>query len=97
MTGISLTEAGDEDEATVIELSEYMLETVRKDGEFILYRGRHRNQTDASPPSILVVTPVSERPALGSLRRIENEYSLRPSLIRHGRFGPSLSPSTMDG
>ena len=67
-------------EATVIELSEYTFETLRKDGEFILYRGHHRRQTDASPPSILVMTPVSERPALGSLRRMEHEYSLRAEL-----------------
>src|SRR5262249_22575329 len=64
----------------VIELSEYMLETIRKDGEFILYQGKHWNQTDGSPPSILVVTPVSERPALGSLRRMEHEYSLRDEI-----------------
>jgi serine/threonine protein kinase len=60
-----------------MEGSEYTFETLRKDGEFILYRGQHQRQTDASPPSILVVTPVSERPALGSLRRMEHEYSLR--------------------
>ena len=63
-----------------MELSEYTLETLRQDGEFILYRGQHRRHTDASPPSILVVTPVSERPALGSLRRMEHEYSLRAEL-----------------
>src|SRR5260370_597861 len=62
-----------------MELSEYMLETLRDDGEFIVYRG-HRRQTDASPLSILVMTPVSERPALGSLRRMEHEYSLRGEL-----------------
>ena len=27
--------------AAVMDLSEYMLETIRKDGEFILYRGQH--------------------------------------------------------
>ena len=69
-----------EDQATVMELSEYMLETLRQDGEFILYRGQHQRQTDASPPSILVMTPVSERPALGSLKRMEHEYSLRAEL-----------------
>src|SRR5262245_24539265 len=63
-----------------MEFSEYVLETVRKDGEFILYRGQHRNQTDASPPPILVVTPVSEHPALGSVRRMEHEYSLGAEL-----------------
>ena len=60
-----------------MELSEYALETLRKNGEFILYRGQHARPTDVSPPSILVVTPVSERPALRSLRRMEHEYSLR--------------------
>src|SRR5882672_946115 len=78
---MSMTEATiNEDEATVMELSEYTFETLRKDGEFIVYRGHHRRQTDAGPPSILVMTPVSERPALGSLRRMEHEYSLRAEL-----------------
>src|SRR5258707_7696614 len=67
-------------ESGVMELSEYMLETLRKDGNFILYRGRHRSQTDASPPSILVVTPGSERPTLESLRRMEHEYSFAAEL-----------------
>jgi PAS domain S-box-containing protein len=63
-----------------MELSEYILETVRKDGEFILYRGRHRRRTDASPASILAVAPVSERPAPESLKRMEHEYSLAAEL-----------------
>src|SRR5258705_2205470 len=63
-----------------MELSEYTFETLRKDGEFIVYRGHHRRQTDASPLSILVLTPVSERPALRSLRRMEDECSLRAEL-----------------
>src|SRR5258708_34594768 len=67
-------------ESAVMELSEYMLETLRKDGNFILYRGRHRCLTDASPPSILVVTPGSERPTLESLRRMEHEYSFAAEL-----------------
>src|SRR5712664_3595381 len=67
-------------ESAVMELSEYMLETLRRDGNFILYRGRHRCLTDASPPSILVVTPGSERPTLESLRRMEHEYSFAAEL-----------------
>ena len=63
-----------------MELSEYTFETLRKDGEFIVYRGHHRRQTGASPASILVMTPVSEHPALGSLRKMEHEYSLRAEL-----------------
>src|SRR5215472_5790519 len=61
-----------------MELSDYTLETLRKDGEFILYRGQRPG--DGSPPSILVVTPVLERPAMASLRRMEHEYSLRAEI-----------------
>ena len=63
-----------------MELSEYMLETLRKDGEFILYRGQHRSRIDGVLPSILVVAPVWEHPAPGSLRRIEHAYSLAAEL-----------------
>src|SRR5207302_526894 len=61
-------------------LSDYMLETLRQDGEFILYRGRHRCQGEAGPPTILLVTPRAERPAPAGLRRMEQEYSLRAEL-----------------
>ena len=63
-----------------MELADYVLETLRQEGEFILYRGQHRRHTDASPPSILALTSVSEHPALGSLRRLEHEYALRAEL-----------------
>ena len=63
-----------------MDLLEYTLETIRKDEEFILYRGRQRDQADASPASILAVTPVLEHFALGSLRRMEHEYSFRADL-----------------
>jgi PAS domain S-box-containing protein len=63
-----------------MELSEYELEMLRKDGEFILYRGERRCQTGAGAPFILAVTPASERPALACLRRMEHEYSLRTKL-----------------
>src|SRR5262249_21992903 len=61
-------------------LSEYQLEMLRQDGEFILYRGRHRRPGEVSPPTILLVTPRVEHPALASLRRMEQEYSLRAEL-----------------
>jgi len=62
----------------ILELSEYVLEPLRKDEEFILYRGQHRNQVDA--PSVLLLAPVSTRPAAESLNRMEHEYSLRAEL-----------------
>jgi predicted ATPase/signal transduction histidine kinase len=63
-----------------MKLSEYTFETLRRDGEFIVYRGRHRHQTGASPFSILAITPALERPALASLRRMEHEYSFKADL-----------------
>src|SRR5262249_18561282 len=61
-----------------MELSGYKIETLRKDEEFILYRGRRRSQADA--PSVLLLAPVSTRPAPESLKRIEREYSFRAEL-----------------
>jgi serine/threonine protein kinase len=61
-----------------LELSEYVLGPLRKDDEFILYRGQHRNQVDA--PSVLLLTPSLTRPAPESLKRMEHEYSLRAEL-----------------
>jgi len=64
----------------VVELGEYALEPLRKDEEFILYRGLHRSQKDADPPSILLLAPVSTRPAPETLKKIEQEYSFRSEL-----------------
>src|SRR5215510_12307355 len=66
--------------AAVMELAAYLLETLREDGEFILYRGQHRSRTDGGLPPILVVAPVGDHPAPGSLRRLEHEYALRAEL-----------------
>ena len=49
---------------------------LRKDEEFILYRGR--SQDDGS--QILVLSPVAEHPTPESLKRLEHEYSLREEL-----------------
>jgi hypothetical protein len=56
-----------------MDLSDYLPETLRQDGEFILYRGRHRRPGEAGPPTILLLTPLAERPAPASLRRMEVE------------------------
>ena len=63
-----------------MELAAYTFETLRRDGEFIVYRGHHRRHTDARPPSLLALTPVLERPALASLRRMEHEYAFQAEL-----------------
>jgi PAS domain S-box-containing protein len=60
----------------VIELSRYVLQALRKDEEFILYRGRSKE--DAS--QVLVLSPVAEYPTPESLKRLEHECSLREEL-----------------
>jgi predicted ATPase/signal transduction histidine kinase len=60
----------------VIELARCVYQTLRADEEFALSRGRQ----DGDQSSVLVVAPVSEYPSLGSLARLEHEYSLRDEL-----------------
>ena len=60
-----------------MELSGYALEPLRKDEEFILYRG-HSKQAEA--PSVLLLAPASLRPALETFKKIEHEYSFRNEL-----------------
>src|ERR1700749_4366318 len=58
------------------EISSYSLKPLWNDAEFVLYRG----QRDAEPCHILIVTPLSQQPAQGTLRRLEHEYALRTRL-----------------
>src|SRR5262247_1794441 len=62
-----------------MELAHYQWETLHQDGEFILYRGR-RQRAQTSPPSILALSPVLEYPAPATLRKIEQEFSLKDEL-----------------
>jgi PAS domain S-box-containing protein len=64
----------------VIDLSQYRLETLRQDGEFILCRGLRQTKTEMSPPSILALSPVMERPAPATLKKMEHEFSLKDEL-----------------
>jgi PAS domain S-box-containing protein len=63
-----------------VELGEYALEALRKDEEFILYRGQHTSQKDVGPSSILLLAPISTHPAPETARKIEHEYSFRSEL-----------------
>src|SRR5271165_566931 len=60
----------------VVELSRYELETLREDGEFVLYRSRGKGDL----PAGLVLAPVLEHPTIGSLKRLEHEYGLKADL-----------------
>jgi hypothetical protein len=60
----------------VIKLSRYVFEALRKDEEFILYRGRSKD--DAS--QVLVLSPLAEYPAPEILKWLEHTYSLKEEL-----------------
>jgi hypothetical protein len=61
-----------------VDPSQYVLEALRQDEEFVLYRGEHPNQPGLPP--VLLLGPASTRPALETLKKIEHEYSLRDEL-----------------
>ena len=61
-----------------MELSEYVLKPLRRDEEFVLYRGTHSNHSGL--PSILLLAPDSKLPAMETLKKMEHEYSLRDEL-----------------
>ncbi|MEA3204546.1 MAG: hypothetical protein QOG92_147, partial [Verrucomicrobiota bacterium] len=57
----------------MIELSTYIFEVLRKDEEFILYRGRSAKEAS----QLLVLSPVAEHPTPESLKLLEHECSLK--------------------
>ena len=61
-----------------MEPSQHVLEPLRKDEEFVLYRSEHSKQPGS--PSVLLLAPASMQPALATLKKIEHEYSLRDEL-----------------
>ena len=61
-----------------VNLSQYVLEPLRVDEEFILYRAQHSSERGL--PSVLVIAPASKHPSLTTLEKIEHEYSLRHEL-----------------
>jgi len=63
-------------ERVEIELSKYVFETLRKDGEFTHYRGRR----NGSLSSILAVAPAAGYLGAESLERLKNAYALRHQL-----------------
>jgi hypothetical protein len=64
----------------LIELSTYVFETLREDGELLLNRGRRKDDGARLP----AVEPVSERPSVRSLEQLEHEYSIRENSIPIG-------------
>ena len=63
-----------------MDLSQYRLDTLRQDGEFILYRCLRLTNSETSPPSILALSPVMERPDSATIKKIEHEFSFKDEL-----------------
>jgi PAS domain S-box-containing protein len=63
-----------------MDLSRYRLEPLRKDEEFVLYRGLLQAETETGPQSVLVLSPIAEHPARGTIKKIEHEFSLKDDL-----------------
>ncbi len=60
-----------------MDLSGYLLEPLREDGEFVLYRARAKH---VELPSVLLLSPVSSRPSVETLKKIDHEYSMKGEL-----------------
>src|SRR2546430_10642599 len=75
-------------------VSDYILEPIREDDEFVLYRGRGRG-TRTDKPDVLVLKPAAARPRLRSLNKLKHEYSLRDELLSEWAFR-QLSLSHVD-
>src|SRR5258708_5632195 len=58
-----------------VELLGYAVEPLRKDQEFVLYRGHSKEA-----PSVFLLTTVSLRPAPETVKKLEHEYALREEL-----------------
>src|ERR1700732_3781851 len=60
----------------MIEVSTYLFEPIREDGEFVLYRGRRRDDGSHLP----VVGPVWNDPSIWDLTQLEEESSIKEGL-----------------
>jgi predicted ATPase/signal transduction histidine kinase/CheY-like chemotaxis protein len=69
-------------QATALELADGARQTLRQDGEFVLYRAQCRDATSGDLQPALVLAPLREHTAPRSLRQMEHEYSLRGELDR---------------
>ena len=59
-----------------IDLSQYVLEPIREDGEFVVCRGFPTPGSE-HPARVLVVTPRAEHPRADCLQMLEHEHALR--------------------
>jgi hypothetical protein len=73
-------------EDNILELSQYVLQALREDERFVLYRGKHSNRP--SSPAVLLLAPASTREAPETVKKIEHAYSLRDEVDSGWAVGP---------
>src|SRR5262249_14359952 len=71
-----------------MDLSQYRLETLHQDGEFVLYRGLCTTETGTNSRSILALSPVTEHTPAATIKKIEHEFSLKDELDRAWAIRP---------
>jgi hypothetical protein len=59
-----------------IDLSEYVLEPLRENGERSLYRGRHATASDGFPRTLLVAAIRGHDTAPTAMQRLQHEHAL---------------------
>src|SRR5882672_9826128 len=62
------------------DLSGYMLETLRDDGDLVMYRGRRPGNSSQDAAPVLVLAPVATAPTPATLDRLEHEFALASEL-----------------
>ena len=67
-------------EICVMDLSDYILESLREHEDIALYLGRRRNSDQSERSSILLIVPKPSHPAPATLRPAEHESSLMSDL-----------------
>ena len=73
--------------------SQLPLNVLREDQEFILCGGQHSSQPGSA--SVLLLAPSSNKPSLETLKKLEDEYSLRNELDSRGRLDSAHRSHTM--
>jgi PAS domain S-box-containing protein len=79
-----------------MDLTEYILEPLRKQEEFILYRGRHQNPDQTDQPSVLLMAPIPRHPASSELRHHGHENPFKSELEAASELRP-ISVAQYDG
>ena len=63
-----------------MEISQYRLEPLHNDGEFVLYRGLPQTNAERGPQSVLALSPMMEHPPPAIVKKLVHEFALKGDL-----------------